>query len=238
MTPTGKKRATIGWVVDAQVDFMAPDGRLYVRDLGDDADPGAVTVVEPLRRAVRWMYDHCDAVVFTGDWHGYDDAEIDPDEPDPAAGTYPPHCMGRSDDAEERAGAAIIEPIRPVDPVILDVDATSEDAHRAAGEAVAQGRPLFVRKTRFDVFEGNPATEALLRALAEALGGPLEFVVAGVARDVCVTQAVDGMLARHYPVTALTDATWGLGLEPEEETLARWRGAEGGRLARVDELED
>ncbi|MCH7659762.1 MAG: hypothetical protein IH933_04000, partial [Euryarchaeota archaeon] len=34
-----------------------------------------------------------------------DDAEIDPHAPNPQAGTYPPHCMGRSDDPDERAGA-------------------------------------------------------------------------------------------------------------------------------------
>jgi hypothetical protein len=34
----------------------------------------------------------------------------------------------------------------------------------------------------------------------------LEFFVVGVARDVCVTQAIDGMQARNYHVTALPDA--------------------------------
>ena len=59
-------------------------------------------------------------------------------------------------------------------------------------------------------------------------------MVAGVARDVCVTQAVDGMIARGIPVTALRDVTWGLGLEAESATLARW--AEGGRVCTLAEL--
>ena len=57
----------------------------------------------------------------------------------------------------------------------------------------------------------------------------------GVARDVCVTQAVDGLQARGYAVTAVRDATWGLGLEPEAETLARWAGQ--GRVVTLAELE-
>lgn len=224
----------VGWVVDAQVDFMDPKGRLYVKDLGDDDDPGSVEIVGTLTEVVAWMRKRCDAVVYTGDWHALSDEEIDPVSPDPTAGTYPPHCMGRSEDADERAGAEIIPEIRPPDPVVVDTDATAEEAAAAARTAVAEGRPVFIRKSKFDVFVGNPSTEAFLESLERALGGPLSFVVAGVARDVCVTQAVDGMQARGYDVTALTDATWGLGLEPEEATLARW--AEKGTVTTFDEL--
>lgn len=248
--------ARIGWIVDAQEDFMNPGGRLYVRDLFDDGDPGAVRVVPALEAAAAWMREHCDVIVYTGDWHGLDDPEIDPVAPDPARDTYPPHCMGRSPDPAERAGAEVIAAIRPADPVVLAHDATGGDAARVALRAVEERRPVFVRKTRFDVFEGNPACEAFVRSLGEALGardgdgavappdggGPepetggraLEFVVIGVARDVCVTRAVDGLQARGHAVTAVRDATWGLGLEPEADTLARWAGR--GRVVTLAEL--
>lgn len=226
--------ARIGWVVDAQVDFMDPAGRLYVKDLGDESDPGSTLIVGVLERAVDWMYEHCEVVVFTGDWHGYDDAEIDMENPDPRKGTYPPHCMGRSADPSERRGAEIIAEVRPVDPLILAIGTSAADARSLAARAISEGRPIFIRKNRFDVFRGNGATEALLEGLAEALGRPLEFFVAGVARDVCVTQAVDGMQARGLRVTALRDATWGLGLEPEEVTLARWK--EKGQVIAVEDL--
>jgi len=245
----------IGWIVDVQEDFVNPGGRLYVRDLFDDSDPGAIQVVPALKAATAWMREHCDVIVYTGDWHGLDDPEIDPVSPDPASDTYPPHCMGRSPDPVERAGAEVIAAIRPADPVVLAHDATEDDAARAARQAVAEGRPVFVRKTRFNVFEGNPACEAFVRSLGEALGArggavappdggdpepapggrALEFVVIGVARDVCVTQAVDGLQARGHAVTAVRDATWGLGLEPEAETLARWRGR--GSVVTLAELE-
>lgn len=228
------ERAKVGWVVDAQHDFMSPEGRLYVRDLADDSDPGAVTITPTLERAVRWMDDVCEVMVFTGDWHGPEDDEIDPESPEPSRGTYPPHCMGRSDDPAERAGAEIIEPIRPADPLVLDLEADEEDARTVARRAVEERLPVFIRKTRFDVFAGNPATEAFLSALQSALGRPLSLVVVGVARDVCVTQAVDGMQARGYDVTAVSDATWGLGLEAEADTLGRW--ASRGRVATLDEV--
>lgn len=224
----------IGWVVDAQVDFMDPGGRLYVKDLGDDSDAGSVQIVGTLTEAVAWMRSSCDVLVFTGDWHGADDEEIDVEAPDPSKGTYPPHCMGRSRDPAERAGAEIIAEIRPEDPIVLAIGADPGEARAAAERAVAEARPVFIRKNRFDVFAGNAATEPFLAALAEALGGDVELVVVGVARDVCVTQAVDGMLGRGFAVTALSDATWGLGLEPEERTLARW--ARGGRVTTLAAL--
>lgn len=230
----GADRARIGWVVDAQVDFLDPEGRLYVRDLQDASDAGSAQIVPALERAVEWMREHCDVMVFTGDWHALDDPEIDPAHPDPASGTYPPHCMGRSDDPEERAGAQVIEPIAPEDPLVLSFDADRAEALHVAERAVTEGRPVFIQKTRFDVFVGNPATEDFLAGLEGALGAPLEFVVAGVARDVCVTQAVDGMQERGYPVTALSDATWGLGLEPEHDTIRRW--SRRGRVVRVEDL--
>jgi nicotinamidase-related amidase len=225
--PSG--RALVGWVVDAQNDFMLPPergGRLYVHDLFDGGkDPGATQILPALVRAVEWMHAHCAVVVFTGDWHAYGDEEIDPVAPDAARGTYPPHCMGLSEDATEREGAEVIDEIRPANPVVLARDASDADAREVARTALRERRPVFIHKSRFSVFEGNPATDALVHALREQLGA-LEFVVAGVARDVCVKGAVEGFLdeARRQPVTLVTDATWGLGLESEAESLARWMG--------------
>ena len=213
---------------------MSPDGRLYVKDLGDEADRGAVQIVPTLERAVAWMHGHCDLVVFTGDWHAAGDEEIDAEAPDPLVGTYPPHCMGRSEDGEERKGAEVIPEIRPADPLILPIDADAGLARDVATRAAADRRPVFIRKNRFDVFTGNPSTEVFLEALESALGARPELVVIGVARDVCVTQAVDGMQFRDYKVTTLSDGTWGLGLEPEATTLARW--AQKGRVTTLAAL--
>jgi nicotinamidase/pyrazinamidase len=224
----------VGWVVDCQWDFMRPEGRLYVQDLFSESDAGASRIEDRLVDAVNWMRKHCETVVFTGDWHGYEDSEIDAEAPDPDLGTYPPHCMGRSEDPAERAGAAIIHSIAPDDPVQVRFDAQPGDGSGLVAEALDSGRELFIQKNRFDVFAGNTATEEVVRALEVRLGGPLEFVVIGVARDVCVTQAVDGMQQRGYATVALSDATWGLGLEDEVATLDRWRS--GGRVTTLSEL--
>lgn len=246
---TTRERTTphVGWVVDVQYDFMTPPergGRLYVHDLFDAADPGAERVLPAIARLVAWMRRACDAVIYTGDWHAPGDREIDPVAPDAARGTYPPHCMGLSDDPAERAGAALIPAVDPGPGVlVLERDATDAQAVAAAGEA-AVGRPVFVHKREFSVFDGNPGAGAFVTALAEALGGggvaPAfagpEFIVGGVAADVCVRQAVDGLLARGHRVAVVRDATWGLGLEPLDALLARWAAA-GARVVTVAELE-
>ncbi len=238
------KIAKVGWIVDVQNDFArsrAPGGRLYVRDLADESDPGAEAVEANVIRAVELLRDHCDAIVYTGDWHGMEDKEIDADSPDPARGTYPPHCMGRSSDREERRGAEIIAEIRRLNPLVLEPQASRERAREVAYMAVTERRPVFIQKTRFSVFEGNAATDEFLRSLKEVLGAErVEFFVLGHARDVCVTQFVDGVqdAARKslgFHVVAISDATAGLGLEPEQETLARWEGS-GGEVIRLSRL--
>jgi nicotinamidase-related amidase len=216
--------ARVGWVVDVQNDFMQPTGRLYVHNLFDPSDPGAVRAAPAIAIAVRWMRTHCDVVVYTGDWHGYGDREIDANSPDPQLGTYPPHCMGLSPNEDEQRGAAIVAEVNPgPDVVVLPRDATAQTARRVAARAVRARAPVFIQKSEFSVFDGNPATDVFLRALQVELGRPLEFSVCGVATDVCVKGAVDGLLDRELQVRVLPDATWGLGLRGPEETFDLWR---------------
>jgi nicotinamidase-related amidase len=226
--PETARRPRIGWVVDVQNDFMQPAGRLYVHDLFDATDEGAVLATGAIVDAVGWMRAHCEVVVFTGDWHAYGDREIDTMAPDATRGTYPPHCMGLSPNAEERAGAALIDAIAPGDDVlVLARDASADEGRELARRAVRERRPVFIQKSEFSVFTGNPATEPFLGALVESLGGEAELVVCGVATDVCVKHAVDGMLDRNRTVRLVTDAMWGLGLERPSELFDQWarRGA-------------
>ncbi len=229
----GGRTTRVGWVVDVQRDFMEPDGRLYVRDAFDEGDPGAAAAEPRIVEAVEWMRAHAAMTVYTADWHGYDDAEIDARRPDPGKGTYPPHCMGRSPDPAERRGAEIVPSLAVHDCLVLQVEDGPAEARALLARWRRRPRPVLVRKNRFDVFRGNRAAAAFVEAVARALR-PAEFFVAGVARDVCVTQAVDGLQARGHPVTAIRDATWGLGLEAEEDTLARWRRK--GRVVDVADL--
>ena len=214
-------------------------GRLYIHDLFDDSDPGAVEIIPALEAGTAWMRAHCDVIVYTGDWHGLEDPEIDPVAP----GSGPRHLPAALHGAVAGPGGARGGGSDRGDPAGATRWCWPTTRRMRRPRCVARlavkrsGRPVFVQKTRFNVFEGNRACEAFAcetfvrsagRRGSRARGRALEFVVIGVARDVCVTQAVDGLQARGYAVIAVRDATWGLGLEPEAETLARGGRGRGG----------
>lgn len=202
------------WDVDTQFDFMTPaerGGRLYVRDLQDEADIGAEQIKPRLQRLSDHAREHGILRVATGDWHTPEHREIDAEAPD-FRSTYPPHCMA------DEPGAAKIPETALRDPIVVPLRAEPEVAREAVRRARAEGRDVFLRKEEFSCFTGNPATEALIEELdADA------FVVYGVALDVCVRHAVEGMLERGHTVYLVEDATWGLGLEPAEALIGRWQ---------------
>jgi nicotinamidase/pyrazinamidase len=203
------------WDVDTQFDFMTPPdagGKLYVKDSADPADLGAVRIVPALRALSDYAREHGILRVATGDWHTLDHREIDEESPN-YRDTFPPHCM-----AGERGSEKILETALRA-PVVIPLRAEPEVAREAVRRARAEGRDIFLRKEEFSCFAGNPATDALLQAL-----GAEAFVVYGVALDVCVRHAVDGMLDRGKRVYLVEDATWGLGLEPREALLGAWAG--------------
>jgi nicotinamidase/pyrazinamidase len=213
MTPATER--LVFWDVDTQFDFMTPPesgGKLYVKDPADPSDPGAVQIVPALRTLSEYAREHGVLRVATGDWHTLEHREIDAENPD-FRDTFPPHCM-----AGERGSEKIPETALR-DPVVIPLRAEPEMAREAVRRARAEGRDIFLHKEEFSCFAGNPATDALLQALdAEAI------VVYGVALDVCVRHAVDGMLDRGKRVYLVEDATWGLGLEPREALLGAWAG--------------
>ncbi len=209
---TAKGHDIVFWDVDTQVDFMDPDGKLYV--------PEAETLTDNLATLTRLADEHGIAVVGSADDHQESDEEIS-DRPDFSA-TYPPHCMRGTE------GAARVP--------ATDRTWTAELGHQplpvAAIAAIAdQAHPrVLVHKKRFDVFS-NPNTEPLVAALA-----PEHIVLYGVALDVCNKAAVEGLLERGYTnLTVVTDATKPIRAEAAEDLLASWR-KRGATLATTAEV--
>jgi nicotinamidase/pyrazinamidase len=187
--------ATVLWDVDTQVDFMLPDGKLYV--------PGAEETAAAMRRLVEAARAARIVHVASADDHELTDEEIS-EEPDYQA-TYPPHCLRGT------RGARKIAETEQEDPVPITLESLPE--------RYLAGREFLLLKKNFDVFT-NPNTERLLEHLA-----PDDVVVFGVATDVCDDAAIRGFLARGLKVSFVEDAARGLDEGRVTACTAAWREA-------------
>jgi nicotinamidase/pyrazinamidase len=181
------------WDVDTQVDFMLPEGKLYV--------PGAEQTASAMRRLVEAGRAAGIAHVASADDHELTDDEIS-DEPDFSA-TYPPHCLRGT------RGARKVPETEQEDPVPITLELLPERYLR--------GREFLVLKKHFDVFT-NPNTDRLLAAL-----DPEEAILFGVATDVCDDAAIRGLLERGRRVRFVEDAARGLDERRTAACTAAWR---------------
>ncbi len=189
------------WDVDTQVDFMLPDGKLYV--------PGADRTAPAMRRLVEAAREAGIVHVASADDHELNDPEIS-SEPD-FRNTYPPHCLRGTRGAEKVPETKQEDPLPlshvPFPPGLVP-------------ELVEGRREILLLKKNFNVFT-NPNADALLDALA-----PDEIIVFGVATDVCDDAAIRGFLERGRRVRFVEDAARGLDEERVAACTAAWR--EGG----------
>ncbi len=170
--------------VDTQKDFMNSNGKLYVK--------GAEDIKDNLKYLTELARAQNIKVVNTQDWHMKDDAEIS-DEPDFKT-TFPEHCIVGSE------GADFIPETYPKHFAgnyyiihYLDTKLNLEKLNRS--------RNIIIYKDKFDVFEGNDLTEEILANIKPDL-----VIVYGVATDVCVLFAIEGLRERRYEVKVVTDA--------------------------------
>src|SRR3982751_4031852 len=189
------------WDVDTQVDFMEPNGKLYVPGARDVA-PAMERLVDAAR-AARLVH------VASADDHELTDPEIS-DSPD-FQNTYPRHCLRGTRGAEK-----VLE-TKQRDPLPLSLVPFPPGL---VPQLIADRREILLLKKNFNVFT-NPNTDALLEAL-----DPGEIVVFGVATDVCDDAAIRGFLRRGRRVRFVEDAARGLDSERVSSCTAAWR--EGG----------
>jgi nicotinamidase/pyrazinamidase len=183
------------WDVDTQVDFMLPEGKLYV--------PGAERTVPAMRQLVEAARSTGVVHVASADDHELTDAEIS-EHPDYTT-TYPPHCLRGT------RGARKIPETEQDDPVPITLQPLPEH--------YLSGREFLLLKKNFDVFT-NPNTERLLQHL-----DPDEIVVFGVATDVCDDAAIRAFLERGRKVVFVEDAARGLDEGRVATCTSAWREA-------------
>jgi nicotinamidase/pyrazinamidase len=198
------------WDVDTQVDFMLPEGKLYV--------PGAEETAPAMARLVAAAREAGVVHVASADDHELTDPEIS-DDPDYSS-TYPPHCLRGTPGAEKVPETKQSDPLPlsllPYPPGLIP-------------GLVAGRREILLLKKNFNVFT-NPNTEPLLESL-----DPDELVVFGVATDVCDDAAILGFLLRGRRVIFVEDAARGLDEGRIEAVTKVWRDR-GVKFASADDV--
>lgn len=178
-----KRSDWLFWNVDTQIDFVYPDGKLYV--------PGAEKLLPAWERLTRMAAEKAIRVMNTADFHYENSAELSAN-PDYVQ-TFPPHCMAGT------RGAEYIPETNPENPVVFDWN--REYDIETEKNSLAQHRNIVIRKDAFDVFSGNPYTEEIVGFLK-----PETVVVYGVTTNVCVNDAVVGLAKRIKNVLVVEDA--------------------------------
>jgi nicotinamidase/pyrazinamidase len=188
------------WDVDTQVDFVRPDGKLYV--------PDALTLVPNLQALTACAHAAGVRIVASADDHvpGHRELSARPDFRE----TFPEHCM------RDTPGQARIPETRLREPLVIEPAA--EDPATLADRVRAHSGDILFHKHWFDVFTNANVLPVL------AVLDPRHIVLYGVAQDVCVRYAIEGLLA-HRPATRLhvvRDAMKPIDREAGERLLQRW----------------
>jgi nicotinamidase/pyrazinamidase len=200
---------TIYWEVDAQRDFMLPDGKLYV--------PGAEKIIPNINRLVEAVRQGRVFLISSTDAHNSDDPELR---------EWPPHCL------KGDPGADLVAEASAPNQLIIP-----NEAKFAVPQNTSGYRQVILQKNTLDVFD-NPKTEVLLNRFNSA-GSPafdpdLEFVVFGVATEYCVQRAAEGLLRRGHRVAIVTDAVRSIDPDKGRQVLANLHSS-GARLITTDE---
>ena len=188
------------WDVDTQVDFMRPDGRLYV--------DGAETIVANLAALTDFAHGNGIRIIGSSDNHDPTDDELS-ETPD-FADTFPPHCL-RGTYGQSRIPETTLRDVLVVEPEHAAPDVVRLVENHA-------GDILF-HKHYFDVFT-NPNVSPVVEGLCVD-----EVVLYGVALDVCNRYAVEGLLSRHSGVslTVVTDAVRAINEDGRDALLGDWK---------------
>jgi nicotinamidase/pyrazinamidase len=207
------KKEAIFWDVDTQYDFMRPEGRLYV--------PGAEGIIDNVNKARRFALENGYSIIASADWHREGNKEIS-DRPD-LKSTFPPHCMADKPGSQRVGYLGEL----PIDNVPDERMSSSELRKRFEKKQFH----IVIRKEELDLFS-NPNTKRILKILK-----PTAAVVFGVALDLCVRMAVEGLLGMgNIKVYLLRDAVKGLGLRGDDTVLEEFKN-KGVELISVDDLE-
>jgi nicotinamidase/pyrazinamidase len=206
-----RAETTLFYDVDTQRDFVQPGGKLFV--------PGTDRII-PKLSAITELARHSGVrVIASVDRHFPGDPELERN-----GGDFPDHCM------DSTTGQKKIDATAARNPVFVENRDVSDDELAAI---LAHRDELIFEKQLFDVFAGNRHAANLLRRILPLF---TDVVVYGVYTEVCVRDAIAGLLPIGPQIHIVTDAIADLGPDGAAHRLG-WKAA-GANLLTLTEVTD
>ncbi len=190
-------------IIDAQEDFMDPDGALPV--------PGADAVVPILNEYLSslTLENGYIGAVFTADTHDEETYPNSPEangDPDNGIPGFPPHCYTGTDGFKFAVDPSLI-PKDEEDGSKIDVMILNKGVFNMWEEDNLAVRPYKVTG-EIIAYRGEQDRDTFFNNLITA--GIDEVEVVGVAADYCVKWAIDGLVARGFKVIVYDNLTAGI----------------------------
>lgn len=167
----------------------------FIYPVGALVVPGAAAILPQLAALTQFAARHDIPIVSTVDAHFENDSEF---------ADYPAHCVAGT------WGAMKVPETMTANPPRVSLDG------EAPGEWKGQ---LILEKRSVDMFT-QPSIASLLTRL-----NPEQFVVYGVVTEICVKNAVDGLLRLGKHVAVVSDAVYALEASKTPGLMHRWRAA-------------
>jgi nicotinamidase/pyrazinamidase len=206
-----RAETTLFYDVDTQRDFVQHGGKLFI--------PGTDRIIPKLAAITELARHYGVRVIASVDRHFPGDPELERN-----GGDFPDHCM------DGTAGQKKIDATRARNPVFVENRDIADDE---LATILAHRDELIFEKQLFDVFAGNRHAASLLRRILPLFE---DVVVYGVYTEVCVRDAIAGLLPMGPQIHIVTDAIADIGSDGDAHRL-RWKVA-GANLVTVSEITD